>query len=187
MIEKIKILSEKERVLEQKRREVGLFVTIYENPDGDPERRVGVDPELRETLTLLLALGMHPDQSCWGHPERLAKDKYVSLTPSISFTGGLPDREYTDEDVAAASLKAREQAAELKGMLEKFYQQRKVPLEAKIILDYIEDMPAFTLRSEIDREVLVERAVRARMDSVEASRLEWRDFETFLKDYYLKS
>jgi len=179
-------LSAKGILLEQKRKEVDSFVTIDELPGGT-ERRRGVDPELREMLALILALGMHPDQSCWGHPEKFSQNDNIKLTPEIHLTGGLPDHEYTDEEVERASLKAKKQVTELRELLTEFYRDRKTLDEAKIIVDYIDDMPAFKICSAAGRETLAAHAPSWRSNCIEASRKEWRDFEAFLKKHYFQS
>lgn len=172
--------------LEEMRRIVDSFVTIHRNEEG-AEMRVAVDPQLRETLALLLVLGMRPDQSCFGHPERASKDNLVSLTPEITMTGQLPDREYTLEEVEAAGAEADEQAKRLQLLLEGFYQNRPVCRDdARIIVDHHDGMPDLKLRSNIERDNLLGYSEEERRQCIETARREWKDFEAYLFEAYLK-
>jgi len=168
--------------MEKARKEVDDMVTIEEDESGREAKRVPVDQELHETLAMFLAKGLHPDQSCWGHPEKLAENDYTNLTPYISFTGGLPDREYTDEEVERACEEAARHVEVLENLLAKFYKNRPVDADVRIIVDYIDGMPGFYLRSAVEREALVGEGEDDRMRIIKAARAEWRDFEKFMKE-----
>src|SRR3989339_351707 len=178
---KVRQIAQKLLALEKAHATVDEFATDYEDERG----RVPVDAELHETLAALVIMGMHPDQSCWGHPEKAA-DGFTALTPNIHLTGGLPDREYTNEEVAAACEAAERNAQTLNNNLFEFYMRRSVRPEAKIVVDYLDGMPAFHLRSEIERAELAAKSPVERDRIIEAARKEWRGFwkvfgETVLK------
>ena len=178
---KVRQIAQKLFDLEKAHATVDEFATDYEDERG----RVPVDAELHETLAALVIMGMHPDQSCWGHPEKAA-DGFTALTPNIHLTGGLPDREYANEEVDAACEAAERNAHTLNNNLFEFYMSRLVRPEAKIVVDYLAGMPAFYLRSEIARAELAAKSPVERDRIIEAARKEWRDFEKFLAERFLK-
>ncbi len=173
-------LAPKDARLEEARGVVDSFATIGRDEKG-VETRVAVDPQLREILALLLALGMHPEQSCWGHPERASGRNLIGCTPEITLTGQLPDREYTSAEAEAAGAEADEDARRLETWLREFYQQRSARPDARIVVDHYEGMPDLTLRSNVTKRDMLEKNEEERRQCIEAVRKEWEDFEVFLK------
>lgn len=103
--------SKREAMLLKAREKVAGFYTIEEK-DGR-KVRVGVDEGMKEPLALLLATGINIDNSCWGHYEDNDVHVNPSLMPRVGICGRLPDREYTDKEVAAAVADADEYEAKL--------------------------------------------------------------------------
>lgn len=160
---------------------VDSWYTVKQTERG--EVKVGVDPEMRDILVALIALGLNTESSCWGHETDADNDEHInpSLMPYITVAGHLPDREYLPDEVASAAREAAEYHVTVSQLLEEFYRSRPVIDErVKIKTRYFEGVPSFRIFSvaEPDVDEDDDREVRQLLPVIHR---EWADFSNFLK------
>ncbi len=183
---------------EQLLREKMLYLEkLYTNYGEKGKEHVGIDAELKEPVGVFLAMGMHTEASCWGHPERRddpnALQAEKNFLPYIDFSGYEPtdgqDENgravgYTDGQVDAACERMRIDAGKLNALLDEFYASKEG--ERMIILNYIDDLPGARLVTA-HKDELEEASREAQDEAIKNARRDWSGFLQLAKTNYLKS
>lgn len=198
--------QKREKTLQEMLIAIQKLVTVYEYEDGSKET-VGIDPELRETIAIFLAIGLYTDQSCWGHPEQKHQKRYINLVPYISFSGfpfrlsdydlkNNPEIEaadeeeddeksgYTMEEVDAAAEHVRIQYPILQHLVNAFYKHHSIHHPLLELKPLSPGSPTYCLetkgRHELDDLELAQQEIIIR-----EARQQWTLFTQFVKDRYL--
>lgn len=192
--------KDRQQILEEKRTLVESFYTDY-NEEG--KERVGIDPELKEGIAVLLAAGFQTEQSCWGHPERRDDHEALhaekNLFPYIVFTGyqptdGLNEKDeaigFSKEQVDAACVRMQHDVENLKTLLGEFYEKHQIdPVERWVELRYFDGMPGAELATRGERvwdEEDAAKVDREKQDlNIAQAQAEWSAFLEFVKEEYV--
>lgn len=186
--------TEKQRVLAAMRKVVEYFITEYED-DTDPAKKevVGVDPELREPIAVLLSMGINTDGCCWGHPEERGRKRHVNLLPYISVHGFNPldgeDAEgravgYTLPQLESACTRAADHYQVLNAWLERYYQQHPVQTP-RICLSYLQGVPNFSIDVGQTWDWDQKISIGEQDQLIKEARTQWKGFLDFLVQNYL--
>lgn len=171
---------------------------IYTDYGESGKEHVGIDHELKDGITTLLAMGLQTESSCWGHPERRDDPSVLyaekNLFPYITFSGFQPNdgldehgnpQGYSRAQVDAACARMKIDAATLRSLLDAFYGQRPAAGPQNIQLQYPEDMPAARLVTrDADR---LEEVDRNEQDvAIRQAHDEWKAFLDFMQTAYMR-
>lgn len=138
---------------------------------------LGIDEDIKETVTAFRVYGFATSQSCAGHSDQ----EHGTMFPWVEVDASESDTIQDEDFWTIENLKQRQQMTTL---LDEFYQTRKTPFDVRLTFERVGAFGAFRIQST-GAETLQLAPPDEQRTKLDLYRQEMNDFTQFLKEKYL--